>query len=423
MKNKKNILYFLLTVALIALAGLIAFAGWMMAGTRMKVQPVAEVPDQKEQQHVEIYFYRTDGIYRLTDEATSPEKIVGLNFDREKNYVFNSEFKLMGKEQNLLVYRDSFGVNEKTKEIQFALIVYDLINKKEVLRIQEPNSSVVSFAVSPAGSSLAYVANNFDASKNIQTDSAPYYQTLSYWNGTDSPKKIIEKTSDFSSIALGIWLDENYLTAGSGYEGASYCKIDVRTDRKIPENCSGYGVTVMGILDTIKSVIANKLYGYRYEWQEIVGNNRSSSQGIFEQDEKGERRYIISDAPSDLVASAGDNIYYFRHNKNATKYVWNGVETDLYMVSKNGESLRRLTNDGNTLLAKSNLSLSSDGRFLSYQVMDISQISPDKNTLEEQTSHSSIWLYDTKLNKYYSVAKEGLAPKVVLRTSVKSFTE
>jgi len=410
---KKTGTIILASLAALFLIAVATFAGWRVADNYRTQETIGnETPNTETAEQATVYFYRTDGIYRVTSENSEPEKIVETTFNQEKGYYFSPKFEIMGTDHNWLVYRDMTKIDE-LEQVQFALVVYDLENKKELLTVAEDLGSVISFTVSPSGKSLAYVVNKHDPDKKISDGPEPFFQELYFWDGAGEAEKILTEESGFFSIVLGNWLDDENFTAGRGYEGVSFCKINVTTTKKFPEDCTGYGESTMGTTDNVEAIIDGVAYGFHYECPEIVGNRRTNN-GIFEQTENGERRFITSDVPSDLTVDK-DNIYYLRNSRDGSKYTWNGSESDLYLVSKNGETLKRLTNDGTSIAAKSQLSLSNDGRFLTYQVTDLSQLSPDKNTVEEQSDNSKIWLYDLKLNKYYVVAEKGLAPRVVIK--------
>ncbi|MBT4123964.1 MAG: hypothetical protein HN981_03615 [Candidatus Pacebacteria bacterium] len=409
MKKQLKIIPLIITLILI-IAGS-SWAGWLVAENKNSIEKEPSVEKETKQQ-ADIYFYRTDGIYKISNKNTTPEKIVEMDFDSEKHYYFNSKYNFMGFDHNWLVYRDAAGEN-KMMGTEFGLMVFDMENKKEVWSVKEDNASVLSFLVSPSGSKLAYVISHYDPNEKQDVGPQKIAQELYVWDGESEPELIISEENHFGSLVMGIWIDEENLTVGRGYEGVSLCAININTDSEIPDDCQGYGASHMGLTDTIKESVENKLYGHRYEWTEVTGSKKAT-QGIFEQEINGERKYLTNDAPSDMVVT-DKNIYYLRNSQNASKYTWNGVETDLYMVSKTGELIKRLTNDGTSFMAKSNLSLSNNNKFISYQIMDTSKISPNKNTLKEQTENSSIWLYDIETNKYYKIADKGLSPKVIIK--------
>lgn len=412
MKKQLKIIPFVLSLLLL-IAGS-AWAGWTVAENKNieEINPSEESIKKESNQRADIYFYRTDGIYKVSNENSTPEKIVKTDFDSEKHYYFNSKYDFMGFDHNWLVYRDVTGEN-KMIGTEFGLIVFDMENKKEVWSIKEDNASVLSFLVSPSGSKLAYIISHYNPNEKQDIGPQNITQELYVWDGESEPELIVSEENNFGTIVLGIWIDEENITIGRGYEGISLCSININTDSKIPKDCQGYGAATYGATDTIKEVIENKLYGHHRESIEVTGS-RKATQGIFEQEIGGERKYLTNDAPSDMVVT-DKNIYYLKNGQDGSKYKWNGVETDLYMVSKTGELIKRLTNDGTSFMAKSNLSLSSNNKFISYQVIDTSKISPDKNTIKEQIENSSIWLYDVETNKYYEVATKGLSPKVVIR--------
>ena len=397
----------LLSILSITIAFGAAWYGWIIGEENS--EQINQPTEEKISQEMEIYFYRTDGIYKITSEDEKPQQIVKTTFDKEQHWTFTSQFEIMGEKNNWLVYRDKVGENSDIKQVEFGLMVYDVNEKKEIMSVKEDNSSVTNFIVSPAKTSIAYVLNSYDSSKS--ENQSPFYQELYVWSKEGGTKKILTEESGFFGLGLGMWLDEENLTIGRGYEGISYCSINIKTTKKMPEKCENYGSSQMGTIDLFKEIENNVFYGFRYEWQEITGNK--SSGGIFKKSMDGEREYLNSDATADLVVGE-ENIYYLRHNRDASKYVYNGVETDLYLVSKNGEYNKRLTNDGTSVLAKSNLTISSDKRFIGYQAVNRIGLSQDEGGIQTQQDNSTIWIYDTQLNKYYQVAENGLAPKIVL---------
>ncbi len=405
---KKSHLVLVIITAMVALGS--AVWGWSVADKNL---PTLE-PETKQEvkQQAEIYFYRTDGIYRVSSLNENPEKIVETSYDQEMAYYFTPDFAIMGPEQNWLVYRDVLSKNKETNELMFGLIVYDLTEKKELLSVKDQNSSVLSFSVSPNKSKLIYVISRKDINKTVSQGPEPFYQELYAWNGSET-EKVLTENSGFFGVGLGIWLDNDHITIGKGYEGISYCKIDLNTATEIPTNCEGYGSSSYGGLDKVVSAIDDTLFGYHYEWSEITGN-RATTKGIFKQTAGGTRTYLNNEAPSEMVVGP-ENIYYFRSNLDSSKYVYNGVDSDLYLLAKDGSITKRLTNDGNSVMAKSHLDLSQDKRFISYQVTDISQVNTLENTLASTQKSSTIWVYDTQLNKYYQVAENGLAPELVVR--------
>jgi len=403
----KEIKVTLLSILSIIIAVGASWYGWIVA--EKNSTQIDQPNEEKISQEMQIYFYRTDGIYKITSEDKKPQQIVKTTFDKEQHWSFTPQFEIMGDKNNWLVYRDKVGENPDVKQIEFGLMVYDVNEKKEIMSVKKDNSSVTSFIISPAKKSIAYVLNSYDSSKSENQNS--FYQELYVWSADGGTKKILTEESGFFGLGLGLWLDEENLTIGRGYEGISYCSINIKTTKKMPTNCEGYGSSQMGVVDLFEEVENNIFYGARYEWQEITGNK--SSGGIFKKSIDGEREYLNSDATADLVVGE-ENIYYLRHNRDASKYVYNGVETDLYLVSKNGEYSKRLTNDGTSVLAKSNLSISPDKRFIGYQAVNRIGLSQDDGGIQTQQDNSTVWVYDTQLNKYYQVAEEGLAPKIIL---------
>jgi hypothetical protein len=404
--NKKLKITLLSILSIIIALGA-AWSGWMI-GEKNSNQ-IKEKTEEKISQEMEVYFYRTDGIYKITSSDEKPQQIVKTTFDKEQHWSFTSQFEIMGEKNNWLVYRDKVGENPDVKQIELGLMVYDVNEQKEIMSVKEDNSSVTNFIISPEKKSIAYVLNSYDSSKS--ENQSPFYQELYVWSKDGGTKKILTEESGFFGLGLGMWLDEENLTIGRGYEGISYCSINIKTTKEMPKNCEGYGSSVMGVADSFKIFEDDVFYGFRYEWQEITGNK--STGGIFKKSMDGEREYLSSDITADLVVGE-ENIYYLRHNRNASKYVYNGVETDLYLVSKNGEYSKRLTNDGTSVLAKSNLFISSDKRFIGYQAVNRIGLSQDEGGIQTQQENSTIWIYDTQLNKYYQVAENGLAPKIIL---------
>jgi hypothetical protein len=384
--------------------------GWLVAEKNL-ITPEPETKQEINQQ-AEIYFYRTDGIYRVSSQDEKPEKIVETSYDQEMSYYFTPDFEIMGPDQNWLVYRDVLSKNKETNELMFGLVVFDMKEKKELLSVKDQNSSVLSLSVSPDKSKLIYVISRKDLNKTVSQGPENFYQELYAWNGTET-EKILTENSGFFGVGLGIWLDNDHITIGKGYEGISYCKIDLNTATEIPTSCEGYGSSSYGGLDKIISFENGLLFGFHYEWSEVTGN-RNSTKGIFKQAVGEARTYLNNEAPSEMVVSI-ENIYYLRSNIDSAKYIYNGVDSDIYLLTKDGSMTKRLTNDGNSIMAKSHLNLSKDQRFLSYQITDLSKVNTLENTVESTQKNSTLWIYDTQLNKYYQVAENGLAPKLVVR--------
>ncbi|MFZ5437493.1 MAG: hypothetical protein ACOZAK_00335 [Patescibacteria group bacterium] len=409
---KKPINVILLTLISLIVATASTWFGWQVAANNLN-QPEPEnqaVVNQK----VEVYFYRTDGIYRVTSDQDTPQKIVETNYDRDKPYYFSPSFDLMGENSNWLVYKDVIGKNDETNEVFFGLVVYDMTENKPIFNFDDKESSVTSLMVSPNKNKLVFVVNRKDPNKEISQGHEPFYQELLVWDGkSNQPEKVLTEASGFFGLGLGIWLDNETITLGRGYEGISYCKFNLTTDKELPQNCEGYGSSSYGGMENLVTLVDGWLYGYRYEWSEMTGT-RNPSKGIFKQQPNNNKIYLSNDVPSDLVVGQ-NQLYYLRSNLDSSRYIYNGVDSDLYLVAKDGSFTKRLTNDGNSVMAKSNLDLSSDQRFISYQITDISNIPPTENNLETTQDNSTIWLYDTQLNKYYQIAEKGLAPQVVVK--------
>lgn len=364
---------------------------------------------------LEVYFYQDDGIYKLSSKEPEPSLVLSNQLEETfKNSYQEDLFALMGPDNNWLVYKIELGKHALTGQISYGLVIYDLENKVELLRVVDQDRPITSFKVSPSGLKLAYV-ENFYSSPKTSGQEISTTTSLYVWEGGGSPKQLLFHQSPASFLMLGMWLDETSLTAGYAFEGVQYCSFNTIFDKELVSDCSPhYGRSMMGIVDSLKAVDqAGAYYGFHYEYKEIVGDKKSAD-GIFRQSLSGEREFIISDIASDLVVS-GQNIYYLRNGQDASKHMWNGAASDLYAVTTDGMTTRRLTNDSSSVTTKSNLNLSADGRFLAYQVTDLSKISPETNSLAEHIEHSSVWLYDTLLNKYYQVAKSAIIPKVVLR--------
>lgn len=411
MKKPANII--LLSLVAILVAAVSAWWGWQVAANSQTKLNIAgeEVVDQL----VEVYFYRTDGIYKITSDNTETQQIVETAYDDDNPYYFNPSFEIMGENSNWLVYKDVIGKDDQTNEIFFGLVVYDMDKQEPVLSFSDDDSSVTTFLVSPEKNKLVFVVQRRDTDKTVSQGPEPFYQQLMVWDGEGKAKIALTEDSGFFGLGLGIWLDNDSITIGRGYEGISYCEFDLVADSELPKSCEGYGSSTYGGTEMLEKATDDWLYGYRYEWTEMTGA-RNPSMGIFKQPINGNKTYLTNDVPSDLVIGQ-ENIYYLKSNLDSSKFVYNGVDSDLYMLSADGSLTKRLTNDGNSVMAKSNLNLSNDGRFVGYQVTDISGVPPTDNNLKTTQDHSAIWLYDTQLNKYYQLADQALAPKVITKNS------
>lgn len=407
MKKTKIIILALVTLLV---AGGAVWSGWMMAGKQKNNETPTE--EKVVAQEAGIYFYRANGIYKITSNSDEPQQLVKTSFVEEMPWQFNSRFELMGENTNLLVYRDVADKDEEKNQVDFGLIVYDMENKEEVMSVKD--GSVGSFIVSPSKKMLAFTVSKKDPEKKVSNGPEPMYVEVYVWDKEGGSKKIITEDSGFFGVGLGMWLDDKNFTIGRGYEGISYCAININTDDEIPKDCQGYGSSHMGMTDKFESLDDGVFYGFRQEWEEILGN-RNTTKGIFKKMDNADREYISSDIPSSMVAGK-ESIFYLRHSRDGSKYSYNGAETDLYLVSKKGDYTKRLTNDGASVLAKGDLSISDDKRFVGYHVTNISKIQPDKNNVRTRQENSSIWLYDTELNKYYQVVENGLSPKIVVKS-------
>lgn len=414
---KKYNLRWQLILAAVLLITAFFVLGWQLSSKMSLGVESDNVSDADVAQELEIYFYQNGGIYKLSSSDPEPVLVVSNSMAEVSKYGYQGVFfDLMGPEENWLVYLTEVGKDQVTGQINFSLVVYDLEQKTELLRVNEPGESVTNFIISPSGQKLAYIQSKFTNKPAGENQEITSEVSLFVWEGSGEPKKLFSEKNDFSSLLIGMWLDETNLTAGRGYEGVQYCLYNINSNQQLSnDDCSPhYGRSMMGIVDQLKAVDSSGLaYGFRYEYEEIIGNKQSND-GIFSQDKFGERKSITSDVASDLVVS-GQNIYYLRNGQDASKHMWNGSMSDLYLVTTDGATTRRLTNDSNSVSTKSNLNVSSDGRFVSYQVTDLSKVSPETNSLFEQVENSSVWLYDTLLNKYYQVAESAVLPKVVLR--------
>ena len=399
----------LITLALIV-AGTSTWFGWQVV---TRNTPAPATPEEQINQQVEVYFYRTDGIYKITSENDQPQQIIETSYDTDMSYYFNPSFEIMGENNDWLVYRDVIGKNKDTNEILFGLVVYDMTENKPIFSFDDDNSSVTNLMVSPNKDKFVFVVNRKDPNHEISQGPEGFYQEVFVWNNEHQAKKVLTEDSGFFGLGFGIWLDNNSITIGRGYEGISYCKFDLETDTELPKSCEGYGSSSYGGVESLKKSVDGMLYGYRYEWTEMTGS-RNPSMGIFEQPITGNKKYISNDVPSDLVVGK-DNLYYLKNNLDSNKYVYNGIDSDLYMIAKDGSVTKRLTNDGSSVMAKSNLNLSNDSRFIGYQITDISKVPPTENNIKTTQENSSIWLYDTQLNKYYPIVENGLAPKVIVK--------
>jgi len=152
--NKKLKITLLSILSIIIALGA-AWSGWMI-GEKNSNQ-IKEKTEEKISQEMEVYFYRTDGIYKITSSDEKPQQIVKTTFDKEQHWSFTSQFEIMGEKNNWLVYRDKVGENPDVKQIELGLMVYDVNEQKEIMSVKEDNSSVTNFIISPEKKSIAYV--------------------------------------------------------------------------------------------------------------------------------------------------------------------------------------------------------------------------------------------------------------------------
>lgn len=414
MKTNKIRLWRLL--GLIVLFGALFGLGWYTAAYTSSKTSASQDPATSSSDVVEIYFYQGDGIYRLTSASLTAEKVVAveINQSNQYQYGYTTSFDFMSPQQNWLVYVEEFAFDQSTGQALFALVVYDLETKTELLRVANPGKSIGKFAISPSKQKLAYVENHYVTRRVNGIDDVQLTKSLYVWDGANEPKQLWSDNDPHTSLAIDRWWDEDTLSIGTGYEGVQFCPFHTLTDTKFSPDCPPtYGRSGMGLSDQIMANAGDSYYGVHYE-NPLFVSNKNPTNGIFVQDGSGERQYLIKDVTHSLVVSQ-ENIYYLRNSKDAGQYMWNGLESDLYVVTRDGEMMRRLTNDGTSVKTKNYLSASADGRFLTYQVTDLSKVSPEQNSWQEQLQHSEVWLYDTLLNKYYSIAQRAMSPKILIR--------
>ena len=84
---KKTGTIILASLASLFLIAVATFAGWRVADNYRTQETIGnETPNTETAEQATVYFYRTDGIYRVTSENSEPEKIVETTFNQEKGY-------------------------------------------------------------------------------------------------------------------------------------------------------------------------------------------------------------------------------------------------------------------------------------------------------------------------------------------------
>lgn len=388
-------------------------AGYYLTKLYLPTDPSADQPSDTQenlnQNKLTLYFLREDGIYSLTDTDPEPTKVVPLEYSQEaiKNRNTPFSYDLMGENRDILVYQTIESYNPDNNQLRYGLKLYDT-NKKQVIRSITPKegSTISSYAVSPSGNQLAYLEVQWGTQGPQSFESSS--NTLTLYSLDGSSRIILTYQTRLGGLSIGRFITENRITIGNGWEGIGYCALDLLTATEYPNPCNNYGSSYIGKTDLIRAISQDYLFGSKFLNQDL--SNQKDATGIYKTDLNFQNReYLTSDLTAELVY--GNNTLYYLKNPN-NSYSYNGAGVDLYAITIDGQHINRLTNDSTTVTTKSNLSLGNNSRFLAYQTSDISKIATPNNTFSDMVNNTQIWLYDTKLNKYYQVVNKGLMPKL-----------
>ncbi len=351
-------------VLAIIVAILVVAAGFFVGRSQQEVSLI------QKQEQVSIYFLKPDGLYRILSDKEGEEKL------------------LEGQFNNLELASDKLILASES-----ALMTYDLASGQAATVQPEVGTVHFSAAVSPAGSHLAYT-------KSIEVPSDGYggfKNELWLMDLVSGEKQKLLEEEAYYLLRLNRWLSDQQLLVGRAYESVSYCPFTVGVDTSLPEQCLGYGSEAVGILDRIFAADNGVFYGVKRISPEF--GSLTDQTGLYSQ--MGTNRQFLRDALATSLVKSGDVLYLTKLLDDKSGY--GSVEADIYSFNLSDESLKRLTHDATSVDTKENLKISNKGRFLTY---DSNQIS---------TNTTKAWLYDLKLNQYYSIGDNTFSAVVIER--------
>lgn len=416
MKNKGIILALLSIVVTLCVGGAVGFFTPKLLSNSIQqtVKPY----------ELSVYFIRDGSLYVTSSSHDKEEKVLDQQLLPEPMYMYSSgnPYVIAGSNRNQLFYLVQKVLNKEQNLVRFTeLHQFDLDSKKDSILEQPVGKNYIqNLLVSPNGKRIAYLLSH-----ESETDSDNRLGKLVIYDVETSSKKTIDEKKPLSWIPQayagggpGIlfierWMNDKTLLMGSGYEGAQYCAFHVDTDTELSTNCevlgSSYFETVLPNFIQDENYIGTSIF---FAPGEVGPEISSQPRGIYKQKIDGKiKQFLVQDNGVNGVVLGKNQIYYTsRHNPDAFNSMTN---IDIYSVDLNGTSINRKTFDGNSIQIKKNLQISPDGRFLSYEAYLTTEVSDQRP--ETIWNGTSVWVYDTVLNKQYKVADRAVSPFVIMQ--------
>ncbi len=397
MKPKIKRISSIIVVALLLIAGTVL--GWYF-GPRPVPPAPPEVVESAET--VEVYFAKPDGIYRVSADQPEEQLVLAV----EWNFA-NPVLLAAGAKREYLIY---LTYTEKkydwgSQVIPAELHQYSLIDGSDVVispaGLPPGKATTDQIIVSPDGTKLAFVING-------QPIDEGYKQTLHLWD-VDQKKEIKswEKPGkSFLFLRLSRWLNNLNVLIGYFYEGGTECRFSVAAD-KLPtsENCKGFGIRGMGDSEGLFGEKSGQLFGIADDGEADSGQPRQ--QGIFSRQEgNAEKEFFVSGLIAEAVLSS-DRIYYLLSNQGGGSRA-----QELYLTNLDGTTTRKLSSNAGSTGVKQKLQVTPSERYVAYQQYFPSDVG---ESLASNFSATSIWLYDSVLDKLFQVVNGGRSPAVIHR--------
>ncbi len=398
-----------------------AFWGGYVIQTRFFTrpqQPLVQPPKQ-----ISTFYVKEGKIYRVSSDTTGEQQLFDTVIAPPKAFLRQSPFALAGDDKDKLVY----AVMQARKPVPLQnpyvydtveLRVYNLQTQENLplVKVDVGKESIGGFVVSPDGKRVAYTLDHVASGKNAQFSPLSSVDLMIVNLETGETKKLAQYPSKGQENLVGIlvlekWLDDETLAIGFGYEGIAYCSFKV-TDTVIPNQCDNLGHSYMDS-DTALFKRGGRLYGFVRPFN-LAGEPGVSSviQGIFYRTEGAAEKHFLNNSYVTEMTVSKEGIYYFV-SQGGQSNVSQAVATDLFFTDFDGNTTQRLTGDGNSVRAKQHLSVSLDGRYVSYDSYLISAV--DGTKPETIPPASSAWLYDTQLKKLFKVADGAVYPFVLVK--------